>query len=58
MDVVKEDTQIEDMQMDGDRQQQTRIICFGASHKRDVPKVDEEVGLNLSWDHLVEYLFI
>lgn len=44
--------------MDGDREQQTRIICFGASHKRDVPKVDEEVGLNLSWDHLVEYLFI
>lgn len=30
MDVVKEDMQIEDKQMDGDREQQKRIICFGA----------------------------
>lgn len=30
MGVVKEDTQIEGTQMDGDRQAQKRIICFGA----------------------------
>lgn len=37
--------------MDGDREQQRRIICSG-----DVPKVDEEERLNLSRDYLMEYL--
>lgn len=40
----KTERQIEDMQMDGDREQQKRIICFGASINGTCQKCMKRMG--------------